>query len=80
MFKTAKETGLQQLGSGGQLDQQDQELAQMKVELCGDPVPYGLEANRKTLECFIRYNVDQKVIPRAVAVEDIFDKSTIGLQ
>ena len=38
MFKTAKETDLQQLGSGGQLDPQDQELEQMKVALGGDPV------------------------------------------
>ena len=80
MFKTAKETGLQQLGSGGQLDPQDQELEQMKVALGGDPVPYGLEANRKTLECFIQYNVDQKVIPRTVDVEDIFDNSTLRLE
>ena len=45
-----------------------------------DPVPYGLEANRKTLECFIQYNVDQKVIPRTVDVEDIFDNSTLRLE
>ena len=44
-----------------------------------DPLPYGFESSRNTLETFIRFNVDQCVIPRAVAPEDLFVPETLTL-
>jgi 4,5-dihydroxyphthalate decarboxylase len=38
--------------------------------------PFGLEALRKPLEMMIQYSVEQKVIPRSLAVEQLFDDST----
>jgi 4,5-dihydroxyphthalate decarboxylase len=38
--------------------------------------PFGLEALRKPLEMMIQYSVEQKVIPRSSAVEQLFDDST----
>ncbi len=38
----------------------------------GDPFPYGVEANRPTLEALVRYMVEQHFIPRAIAVEELF--------
>jgi len=41
--------------------------------------PFGLEALRKPLEMMIQYAVEQKIIPRPFAVEELFDDSTRGL-
>ena len=38
----------------------------------GDPFPYGLDANRATLEAFARYMLDQKLIERPVDVGGLF--------
>jgi hypothetical protein len=34
-----------------------------------DPIPFGLASSRKTIETFIQFNVDQKVIPESVDVD-----------
>ena len=44
-----------------------------------DPLPYGVEPNRRTLDTFIRFNVEQQIIPQRVEVEDIFPKSVLKL-
>jgi 4,5-dihydroxyphthalate decarboxylase len=38
----------------------------------GDPWPYGLEKNRKTLEALVTYLVDQHLIAERVKVDDLF--------
>ncbi len=38
----------------------------------GDPWPYGVEANRPTLEAFVTYLQDQSLIAAPVAVDDLF--------
>ena len=45
----------------------------------GDPLPYGFESSHTAQETFIRFNVDQGVIPRAVAPEDLFVPETLTL-
>ena len=45
----------------------------------GDPLPYGIDANRTTMEAIIQACLDQKVIPNRVAVEDVFAASTVNL-
>lgn len=67
-FKRAKE-----------LAAEDEALGRTRDLIGSDPVPYGVEPNRATLDAVIRFNVDQKIIPQAVAVEDIFAKGTVGL-
>ena len=44
----------------------------------GDPdsVPFGFEANRKSLELIIDYAAQQSLIPRRFAVEGLFDETT----
>ena len=78
-FKAAKENYLARLGSGQPLDRQDEAMVERKGIVGDDPIPYGLEANRKTLEVFIQSNVDQKVIPQMVKVEELFAPSTLTL-
>jgi 4,5-dihydroxyphthalate decarboxylase len=41
--------------------------------------PFGVEAVRKPLEMIIRYSVEQKIIPHAFTVDELFDDSTRGL-
>lgn len=38
----------------------------------GDPWPYGVEANRPTLEAYIKYMVDQKFIADPMPIESLF--------
>jgi len=57
----------------------DEALGRTQGLLGSDPVPYGIAPNRATLDTVIRFNVDQKIIPQAVAVEEVFAKGTAGL-
>ena len=41
-----------------------------------DLVPFGVEANRKALELIIDYCVQQSLIPRRFAVDELFDETT----
>ena len=43
------------------------------------PIPYGVESSRTTLETFVGFNVEQKVIPEAIAVDELFPEETLGL-
>jgi len=38
----------------------------------GDPYPYGIEANRPTLQALVDYMAEQDFIPRPVALEELF--------
>jgi len=38
----------------------------------GDPWPYGVEANRPTLEAYVQYMVDQNFIAEAMPIESLF--------
>jgi len=38
----------------------------------GDPWPYGVEANRPTLEALVTYLADQHLIAAPVKVDDLF--------
>lgn len=42
-----------------------------------DPWPYGLEANRKTLETFLEYEVEQGLIDRKPELESLFAETTL---
>jgi 4,5-dihydroxyphthalate decarboxylase len=40
---------------------------------------FGIEALRKPLELIIQYATEQKIIPRALTVDELFDDATRGL-
>ncbi len=48
------------------------------MELTGwdDPLPYGIEPNRRVLEELVRSAVDQKILDRAPRLEDVFTPDT----
>jgi 4,5-dihydroxyphthalate decarboxylase len=51
----------------------------MKEQLAawGDPWQYGIKANKTTIDAFIRYNVEQGMIRRAPAYDEIFAAGTL---
>ncbi len=53
------------------------ETAKRVMEITGrDPLPYGLEANRKILENLIQHALTQRIITEPVTVEELFAPST----
>jgi 4,5-dihydroxyphthalate decarboxylase len=44
-----------------------------------DSLPFGLAAMRKPLELIIQYALEQKIIPRHIAVDELFDDTTRAL-
>ena len=45
----------------------------------GDPLPYGIEPNRRVLEDLIQHVLTQGIITRPVTVEELFARNTHGL-
>jgi 4,5-dihydroxyphthalate decarboxylase len=46
--------------------------ARQNAEVVGDPFPFGIEQNGKALEAVTQFAVDQKMVPRKFAVEELF--------
>jgi len=42
--------------------------------------PYGIEANRKTLETLFRYSYEQGLSNKQLTIEDLFEKSTLNIE
>jgi len=49
------------------------------MEITGDPLPYGITPNRREIEAVIRYSVEQGILPKPFAVEEVFAKGTLDL-
>ena len=80
-FCQAKEASYRILGpnrdhlTGGWLDVA---LAEERGILGDDPWPYGLEANRNTIETLMQYLHEQGLISSKLPVEELFAKNTLG--
>ncbi len=48
------------------------------MEFMDDPLPYGIEPNRHTLEGLIGHAVTQKIIPEPLALEDLFAEPVLN--
>jgi len=46
----------------------------------GDPLSFGVSANRKAIETIIQFAVDQQIIPKAFRPEDLFPLNTLNLE
>ncbi len=80
LFAEAKERFLPTLDTATDLAGEDERAREMRGVLRGDPLPYGIEANRASLETFIGFNVDQQVIPESIRPEEAFEPSTRELE
>jgi 4,5-dihydroxyphthalate decarboxylase len=79
-FSKAKGLYLQRLARS-EFDQSsaDDLFFKRVMDITGDPLPYGIEPNRLILEDLIEHALEQGIITRRVAVEELFAPSTLGL-
>jgi 4,5-dihydroxyphthalate decarboxylase len=49
------------------------------MAITGDPLPYGIAPNRRELEAVIQYSVEQGILPKPLALEDVFAKGSLDL-
>jgi ABC-type nitrate/sulfonate/bicarbonate transport system substrate-binding protein len=49
------------------------------MAITGDPLPYGVAPNRREIEAVIQYSVEQGILTKPFAVEDVFAKGTLDL-
>jgi 4,5-dihydroxyphthalate decarboxylase len=83
-FRDAKDQALAHLSKWEQVMNANQaipwltaHLAENRSVLGDDPWPYGLDANRKTLDAFLRYHHEQGLSPRQLAAEELFAPETL---
>src|SRR5215468_8743068 len=72
----AKELALAKMGNVGtlryMLPGMIAELDEIDASFAGDPWPYGVEANRPTLEALVRYMAEQSLIEAPIPVDQLF--------
>jgi 4,5-dihydroxyphthalate decarboxylase len=78
-FAEAKRLYVGRLAAGDGEQSSDDGVFRRVMEMTGDPLPYGIESNRQMLEAVIRHSVEQGIIARAVAVEELFPANTRDL-
>jgi 4,5-dihydroxyphthalate decarboxylase len=76
-FADARRLYIERL-EAGQLDGADPVHLRV-LQLTGDPLPYGIEANRQNLEAIVQYCVEQEILPKPFALEELFPANTLGL-
>ena len=77
-FVAAKQPFLERIASGTELNDEERELSARRAYVGDDPMPYGIEANRPTLEAIIRQAHAQKILSRQIAVEEMFVAGSEG--
>jgi len=78
-FKASRDLYVEKL-KAGQIETLDaaDKVHQKVIAMGGYPLPYGVEANRKTIETLIGHALTQGIITQRVKVEDLFAKETWG--
>jgi len=70
-FDEAKRGYVARLAAGYVGDADDQFFKGV-MDAIGDPLPYGIEANRRMIDAVVGHAVEQGIIPRRVDVEELF--------
>jgi 4,5-dihydroxyphthalate decarboxylase len=79
-FAEAKRPYLRRLANGDIAQpSKDDEVFRRVMEVIGDPLPYGVAPNRRMLETVMQYVVEQGIIARPIAIEELFPASTHAL-
>jgi 4,5-dihydroxyphthalate decarboxylase len=71
-FSRAKDAYLAQLAANGPQNADDKKWVAMQAIVGNDPLPYGLEANVKTIEALIEYSLQQKLTGKRYRPEELF--------
>ncbi|HVC29999.1 MAG TPA: hypothetical protein VND24_02350 [Steroidobacteraceae bacterium] len=80
-FSAAKRQYLERLRSGliAAPSAADRMYARVLSLTGGDPLPYGIEPNRRMLETLMGYAREQGILPRSYAIEEVFAPETTHL-
>ena len=79
-FARAKREYVERLEQGAiQEPSANDKLFQKVMEITGDPLPYGVEPNRKVLEALIQRSIEQGIITRPFTVDEVFAAGTHAL-
>lgn len=78
-FTASKELYLAGLAERDPLSDRDRQSLRNREIVGGDPLPFGLARNRKSLQGMIEMNVDQKVIPSPLDIDSLFAPTTRDL-
>jgi 4,5-dihydroxyphthalate decarboxylase len=79
-FQASKALHLQRLADAGPSTADDRHILETQEMIGGgDPLPFGLEANRPTIEALIQYAYSQKIIPMKVRPEEVFAPNALDL-
>ena len=76
-FANAKQIYVQRL-KDGRADKADP-IHLPVMDITGDPLPYGIEPNRQTLEAIVQYSIEQGILSRPVRIEELFPQNTRAL-
>lgn len=76
-FVRGKQAFLDKLATGAELSESEQALARRTALLGPDPIPYGIEATRPTLETLLRYCYEQHITHEHLGVEEIFAQGSV---
>ena len=79
-FQASKESHLKHIADAGPSTADDRHILETQEMIGGgDPLPFGLEANRSTIEALIQYAYSQKIIPAKVTPEAVFAPNALDL-
>lgn len=79
-FQASKELHLKRLAENGPSTGDDRHILEnQRLIGGGDPLPFGLEANRPTFQALIDYAYNQKIIPARVRPEDVLAPNALEL-
>jgi 4,5-dihydroxyphthalate decarboxylase len=70
-FEQAKSVYMKDLQSSSHTSSWDRAAAD-NATVVGDPFPFGIAANRKTLDAMAQFAVDQRMVPRRFSAEELF--------
>jgi len=70
-FLASKNIYLRQLAAGESVSDKDEHYRAMG-RIVGDPLPYGIEANRPSIEAMMNYCHEQGLLKKRYAVDDMF--------
>ena len=76
-LQAAKNIYLTHLDDGKNLSAADETALAIK-QVVGDPFPFGVSTNHKTLETIIQLAFDQHVIPKKFTTEELFAEGTLN--
>jgi len=77
-FAEAKRIYVERLKDGSAASPADRTFKRV-MEITGDPLPYGIEPNRNALQAIVRHSVEQGILTKPFAIEELFPANTRSL-